>query len=149
MEILGVAHGNYVEVGSVDFDEGKVGGGVGADNGSVIVAVVVKGHFKPLRVGNDVVVGHDIAVGRYNHARAESDLSLFRLSRLLLLAWLLARSAEEIFKEWVVEESASVAHILLLTGSGVAFHRYNAVDSAFGSVDKSLLIGGRRHGALS
>lgn len=149
MEVIGIAHRNNVEVGGVDFDKRKVGGGVGSDNCGIIVAVVVERHLKTLGVGNHMVVGHDISVGRYDYARAKANLPLLRLARLLLAGLLLAGSAEEIFKERVVEESSSVAHILLLAWGGVTFYRHNAVDSAFGSVDKGLLVGGWSHGALA
>ena len=125
-----------MEVRGVNLDEGEVGGGVGANDFGVVVAVVVEGHLEALGVGDDVVVGDDVAVFADDNAGAEANLTLV-LALLFFAAGLLAtglfaaaRRVEEEVEEVAASEevvSKGVVAALLARG-GIAFYGDNAVD---------------------
>ena len=81
-ESIAVADGDDREVLRFYFEECHIGCRIGADNGGVINAVVVEGHFKALRTVDYMVVGDDISVGAKNNPGTETSL-LFRAIALL------------------------------------------------------------------
>ena len=107
---VGAAEGERRKVLALDLDERHVGRRVRADDFGIEDAAVVELHAQFGGILDDVVVGHDVAVGRDNHARAAS-------TALLLLRFAAAveaplRDAEE-FEEGVIAEAAA-AHLDLL-----------------------------------
>ncbi len=57
-----------MQVLGVDLDQGDVGLLVGADHGSIKLAVVIQGDFEFLGAVNHVIVGDDITIGADDHA---------------------------------------------------------------------------------
>ena len=135
LEVLAVAHGDDMKIGSVDLDEGKVGGGVAADYGSREVTVVVECDLEALGISDHMVVGHDIAVLADDHARAQTALLLTGLLLLLRLAAL--GLAEEIFKERIagIRAVALAAHLR----RGETLDRHHTVDGLLGGTYKIIL----------
>ena len=131
-----------MQVLGIDLDQGDVGLLVGANNGSVELAVVIQGDFQLLGAADDMVVGDDVAVSADDYTRAHSrGLRLALLLRLLLARTLsLAEAgAEEEFKR--VDEAALV---VVLLGSGVALDAHHTVDGVLGHVGE---VAAQVHGA--
>ena len=83
------------EAGGVDFDQGHVGQRISADDlGGVIfrVAVHIDGYLDLFRIGDDVVVRHDVAVSRDDDAGTDAALLMLLIlrRRLLWALWLAA-----------------------------------------------------------
>ncbi len=100
LHLVGVHQGQGGQVFGFDLDEGEVGARVGAHHGGFEGAVVVQGHFDVVGIGDDVVVGHDVAVLADDDTGARSDAHL----RAALAFG--ALEAEEGLEEIVVEEVA-------------------------------------------
>ena len=117
-----------MQIGGVNLDNRKVGGGISADDRCVKVAVVVQGDFKTLGSVYNMVVGDDIAVLVHNHTRAETYLTLLGLFLLLWLLTLTRLAAEEILEERVVKKRVGAVHrALSQLRSGKTLYTDNAV----------------------
>ncbi len=101
-KLLAVAHRDYVKVGGVDLYKSQICGGVEAYYRRREVAVVVECYFEAFGVGNDVVVGNDVPVAAYYHARAEPCLLLAGLLGLCLRRVAATRRAEKEVEKRVV-----------------------------------------------
>ena len=79
-EFVWVANWNSGEVAAFNFEYGNVGRGVGANNFSVVFGVVVENNLNFAGVFNDVVIGDDITLRRYNDAGASACTVLLEFS---------------------------------------------------------------------
>ena len=90
-------------LGGVDLEHSDIRARIGADDPGFELALVHQGDAHVGGAIDDVIIGHDVAIGADNHAGAQAVFTL--LARLLLsLPAATAGIAEELAEEWIVFE---------------------------------------------
>ena len=98
MQLRGVAPGRVGQVVTLDLDDRKVGQRIGADHLGRKNPAIAHGDANVGGAIDHVVVGDDVAVGRDDHAAAQSVLNARLLPLRHLLSEELAEGAEELLQ---------------------------------------------------
>src|SRR5262245_60691372 len=90
MQLGGIAPGNTGQIGGIHLEHREVGKRVGSDQLRRKHPAVVHGYANVSRTVDDVVIGHNVAIGRDDRAAAQSMHYL----------WLGPKLLEEPFAKW-------------------------------------------------
>ncbi len=86
MQLRGISQRHAGQVGSVDLDDGKIGERIGTDQLRREDSAIGHGNANVHRTVDDVVVGHDVAIGRNNDTAAQTVLNVGLRSHVLAKA---------------------------------------------------------------
>ena len=121
MQLRGISQGHAGQVASVDLDDGKIRERIGADELRRKDSPVGHGDANVDRAVDDVVVGHDVAIGRNNHAAAQTVLNVglrphVLAKAVLAKAELLTELGTELLKELLQPVGVVVAVVVSTIG---------------------------------
>ncbi len=146
LQVLGLAELEHRQVLAVDFQQRHVGARIGTDQLGLELAAIGQAHQNLVGIGNHMVIGQDVAVGRNDETRAQG--LGFTLATTARRTRLLRHSAlEELAQHG--RQPFQIRHLLLrdaairqlLSGTDV-HHRRRGVFDQLGEVRQAVRHGG-------